>query len=240
MKFSKIQLIFFSFFFIIKVYSQTSINGGNVSGRWQLSNSPYYVVLSITIPEGDSLIVEPGVCVYINSGATINVKGRINAIGTNNDTITFNKISGSSYYGWGGFIFNNTSSLQDSSFFQYCKIAYATNSNTFSFNRFSKCRIENCLFQTTTPINLKYSSLLIKNNVFKISSFSSWSIVCDSSSSPIIENNIITHDLYNQSLGISCGYLSSAVISGNTINAPSAGIKCQYSLSPIILNNNIR
>jgi len=41
--------------------AQTDIMGGNVRGTWTLSDSPYHINGEITISNGETLIIEPGV-----------------------------------------------------------------------------------------------------------------------------------------------------------------------------------
>ena len=62
---------------------------GTQSGTWTADNNPYNVISDITIPEGASLIINPGVEVNVSGNVQILVEGHITAIGTENDSIYF-------------------------------------------------------------------------------------------------------------------------------------------------------
>ena len=127
-KFLIFMLIFLS---LGTVFSQTPVPGGNVSGTWTLSGSPYQINGDITIPNSQSLIIEPGVLVEFQGHYKFNVQGRLLAIGTETDTIVFtiNDTTGFSNPdipdgGWHGIIFNNTPAVNDSSKIIYCTLQY--------------------------------------------------------------------------------------------------------------------
>jgi len=61
---------------------------GTVSGIWTKLASPYILTTSITIPDGQELKIEPGVKVWVEGNYTILVKGKLEAIGVPNDSIT--------------------------------------------------------------------------------------------------------------------------------------------------------
>ena len=62
---------------------------GNVSGVWTPENSPYYLVGSVNIPDGESLTILPGVTVINNSDHYFYVYGELIAEGTLEDSIYF-------------------------------------------------------------------------------------------------------------------------------------------------------
>jgi len=107
------------------------------------------VVESVIINEGITLSVEPGTVVDFQGHYKIKVKGRILAIGAENDSILFTKQNYSAYWdGWTGIYFNATSSINDSSKFVYCKVTRCYNSaysdaygGAFFIKEFSKIRI---------------------------------------------------------------------------------------------------
>ena len=73
----------------LNLASQTIIPGGNVSGTWSLTGSPYLIQGPIQITDGSLLIIEPGVTVNFQGPYKLLVLGCILAIGNENDTITF-------------------------------------------------------------------------------------------------------------------------------------------------------
>ncbi len=116
--------------FSLNSFADTHIASGNVSGTWTLANSPYIIDGHITIQTTDSLIIEPGVEVIFSGHYKFNIGGRLLAIGTVTDSITFTSSDTSGYFnnthtGWHslGFISNNTNG-QDSSKLIYCIIEF--------------------------------------------------------------------------------------------------------------------
>jgi parallel beta-helix repeat protein len=100
--------------------AQTDISAGKVSGTWTFVNSPYHVNGEITVPNGETLTIEPGVAVIFSGHYKLNVQGRLLAVGTQEDTITFT--SQDSQAGWHGIRFDNTASTNDSSKIIYCRL----------------------------------------------------------------------------------------------------------------------
>jgi len=68
--------------------ADTTVPGGSVWGTWDVDGSPYWVTGDITIQEGDTLIVEPGVDVYLQ-GNEFDAYGYLEAVGTSSDSILF-------------------------------------------------------------------------------------------------------------------------------------------------------
>jgi hypothetical protein len=68
----------------------TSVNGAITSNTtWTKANSPYDLTGSVTINEGVTLTIEPGVIINLNL-YSLQVNGTLNARGTANDPINFN------------------------------------------------------------------------------------------------------------------------------------------------------
>jgi len=62
---------------------------GNQMGRWRLNESPYIITGNITIPLGETLIVEPGVIIKFAGFYRMKVQGTLIAKGTTKDKIIF-------------------------------------------------------------------------------------------------------------------------------------------------------
>ena len=133
------------------IFSQTIIPAGQVSGSWTQSNSPYYIQGSIMIPNDSTLAISEGVEVIFQGSFKLLVLGRLLAMGSYNDSITFTCTD--TAIGWRGIRFEGTTINNDSSKFYYCNIFHgkATGPNTqdkngggFYFNNFSKAIISNC------------------------------------------------------------------------------------------------
>ena len=104
--------------FAVSLLSADTIPGGNVSGTWYQANSPYYITGYITIPAGDTLVIEPGVEVYFMSNYIFTVNGFLEAVGTASDSIHF--APDTSAAAWLGLWFDNA---PDNSHLDYCSIS---------------------------------------------------------------------------------------------------------------------
>jgi len=72
-----------------QAHGQTTVSG-NQKGTWTKASSPYLVVGNVTVAAGDTLIIEPGVGVYVqNTSTSITVQGVLQAAGTETDSIKF-------------------------------------------------------------------------------------------------------------------------------------------------------
>ena len=135
--------------FSVRVAIATVVPGGLVSGTWTLSGSPYNVNGSIQIPNDSTLTIEAGVTVNFPGSCKLNVLGRLIAIGTITDTITFTTSDLTN--GWKGIRFDNTAATNDTSKIIYCKLQYAKATGSspdncggaLYFNNFSKAIISN-------------------------------------------------------------------------------------------------
>jgi len=67
--------------------------GGNQSGVWTLANSPYVLNTVVTVPDDETLVIEPGVVIEARSGgASLIVTGSLVAQGTVDSPITLQGI----------------------------------------------------------------------------------------------------------------------------------------------------
>ena len=213
-------------------YAQTPVAGGNVNGTWTLAGSPYTVMGSIMVPDGQTLTIEPGVTVIFEGTYKLRVSGRLLAIGTTSDSITFTATHTSN--GWRSIRFDNTPVTNDTSRISYCKLEYGKatgtspddNGGAFYFRNFSKAIISNCLI-TNCKADQGGGGIYLEN-----------------SNPPIINNTISNNDGWNVGGGIFCYLNSNPLIFHNTITGNStygnggAGICCVNS-NPTITNNTI-
>jgi hypothetical protein len=102
----------------------TEVLAGNVSGHWTKSGHPYIVSGDITIPDGQSLIIDPGVWVKFTDRIQLDVKGSLQAIGnaTHQGSIVFTAVNPE--LGWGHIIFDSTAITNPTSVFKYCTFEY--------------------------------------------------------------------------------------------------------------------
>jgi hypothetical protein len=99
----------------------TVVPGGNVSGLFNLSGSPYYIDGDITIPDQQTLTIDAGVEVIFNSSYKLTVRGRLIANGTVADTIRFKPLNNS--FRWRGIRFEDIIAFNDTSRLKYCRIS---------------------------------------------------------------------------------------------------------------------
>ena len=94
---------------------------GIVYGYWDLAGSPYYVQGDLLVPTDSLLLIKPGVWVIFEGDYEFVVNGRIEAMGTENDSIYFTTQPGVT---WNGFKYISN---PDTSGFYYCLFENADN-----------------------------------------------------------------------------------------------------------------
>ncbi|MBI5059948.1 right-handed parallel beta-helix repeat-containing protein [candidate division KSB1 bacterium] len=209
---------------------------GPVSGTWTLSGSPYTVIDHVTVPAGHLLTIEPGVQVLFTGHYKVNVLGRLQAIGTAQDSIIFTRAFPTEESKWWGIRFVAADGL---CILEYCRIEYGRatpGANTYDdagggiMSLLSSPLIRHCL---------------ITNNY---AARTGGGILVDSSD-PTIENCVISGNICagtGDGGGIG-SWLSSPVISGclivgNSVIGSASGSAIGYdnwSTEPIIVNCTI-
>ncbi len=111
--------------------SGTIIPGGEVSGTWVQSQSPYTIIGDIYIPQGQILTVKPGVTIkFAGHFSLTSSKNTIfRAIGTQEKNITFTAENTSE--GWSGIRFIGSG---EDDILEYCTIEYAKKSHTETYD----------------------------------------------------------------------------------------------------------
>ena len=86
------------------INAQTNISGAVYSSEtWALSNSPYIVSGNLVIFDGVEITIEPGVTVMFDLSASMELRGKLIAIGTATDSITFtSSLPNPSMNSWNG------------------------------------------------------------------------------------------------------------------------------------------
>ncbi len=162
------------------VVNVTVINtaGRPVSGTlganavWDTASSPYVVTSHLTVPEGMTLTIEPGVVVQLFPGASIAVNGILTADGTEDGQILFERVSGvSARWGYLGFDGSQGSVLR------HCVFEYGSRAGSFSssipersalYISDSEMTVEHCAFRFFDDYVLtsEDSVLTISHNTF--------------------------------------------------------------------------
>lgn len=251
-------------FTVLAVQSQTTVPLGPVSGTWTLAGSPYLVQGNILVQNDSTLTIEPGVTVSFQGYYKFNIQGRLLAVGTSTDSITFT--AANTTIGWKGLRFDNTPTTNDTSRITYCKIRYAFATGTspdnygggLFFNNaskiiVSKSSIVNCKAMRGAGVyftGFNCNPIISENTIAYGTCNDTYhdgggALFVDYGSAPTITNNIIS---YNSAVGAgatSGGILCSGggTISGNTITYNTSemnggGINCA-SCNATISNNTI-
>ena len=168
------KTIIFSLIILInwlQLYSQTIISGGEVSGEWTFEGSPYFIQGNISIPDGETLIIESGVLIKFFGQYEFNVMGRLLSNNTSEDTICF-----TANFGWKGLKFN-----------------ISCNNNEISYlNNFEITKVKS--LYSAKPLRIESSNVVLSNfSITDCVGLSNWwagDIVAIeiSSCSPIIMN----------------------------------------------------
>ncbi len=96
---------------------------GDVSGSLSLSSSPYLLTGDVTVPDGQTLIIDPGVVIRGMDGYTFTVNGKLDARGTETQLIHFTSAQSPKRKGdWGGVILEEA---DDASIMEYCWVSWA-------------------------------------------------------------------------------------------------------------------
>jgi len=157
----KHYILFFlvAIFYYSSAYSQTIITGGEVSGTWSSSNSPYWIQGDIEVPENSNLTIEPGTYIEFQGHYKLDVNGVLSAVGTITDSIYFTIDDTTNFYnisipdgGWEGIKLIRENN-PDTSMLAYCSIRFAKPYETTSTDLYgravtiqygNKIRIINC------------------------------------------------------------------------------------------------
>ena len=210
-------------------YNPTIVPAGDVSGTWTKAGSPIRVQGEITIPDGQTLTIEPGTTVEFVNPATLWIDGRLLAQGTEGDRIRFRVADTLGYHDydggegvWGGLRFASTPATNDSSYLSHCDVEYGNSlvagnnhGGGIKIGHFSKLRIENCLIQYNHAVRTNVGGEVIGGG-----------ISIDYDSNPEIVNNIIQ-------------YNSARHLSENK-NSQGGGISLYDNCDPLISGNIIR
>lgn len=154
----KLRILFFLLMLHVVAARATNLSGGIYNNTtWTLSGSPYVMTGDVVVFEGVNLTIEPGVVISVDSGAKLEVRGRIIAKGTAAQNITFkgNSASAGRYY-WTGIVFIGTSNPLGSgsqATFTYCNISNAQHCFNFDIAYHGPYIFKNCNFTNNYYVN---------------------------------------------------------------------------------------
>ena len=231
-------LLFFVFLLKVSASAQTNIPGGDVSGIWTKANSPYLISGDITIPNENTLEIEPGVNIEFQDNFGIFVEGNLLAQGTEQDSIIFTVSDTTGFSdpakaqgGWYGIRIINQDPANDSTKISFCRMEFGKargdnwyeNSGGAILALYSgKVRISNCLFVDNTAMTGEspgggaiycfWSDIIVRNCKFMNNQSYSGGALFLHESDAILENNIITKNKADFGGGLSIEMNSNPMI----------------------------
>ena len=136
----KKHYLLFGIIYLFYSLNSFGFQSKSVSAHEEWSDT-IHVIGNITIAQGGDLLIKPGCYIEFQGAYSISVSqnGKIRALGTNSQKITFTLKTAMSR--WTGINFDNMASA-DSSIFEYCKIRLSI--GAISIKNFNKIRISNC------------------------------------------------------------------------------------------------
>ncbi len=199
---------------------------------------------NITINDGITLLIDPGIVIEAQGMYGFDVQGRIVAIGTETDSIKFTALDKGT--GWNRFLFVGTPASNDSSYFNYCVFEYGLPVNgpdvnkdggAFYVNGFSKLYIGNSLFRynqgTNAVVYIVNGQIVIDHNIFTDNT--NYCILTTGSYSSIVSNNMF---IDNSGSVIYSGNNDNSYFINNVIKGNSSGF-FGYESGAILVNNTI-
>lgn len=248
-----VTVLFFLTLLLSSLWAVT-IPPGDVSGIWTAAQSPYEILGDITVPNGQTLQIEPGVTVIFTAHYDLTCMGSIRALGTAADSVTFT--ASSPDVGWHGIRYMSTSATNESSMYNHCIFEYGKAlegasidkyGGAFYIEDFSGIEIRNCHFRYNqavwgASIQMKNASIIIEDNRFEYnhSQYSGAAIRCFEGSDSYIRNNLIQHNtsgiggagLYSY---LSAPTLVSNIFRNNHADVHGACVALDQS-SPVFIN----
>ena len=202
-------------------YGETYVSGNITVGTiWSKSNSPYIVTGTVQVLENIPLTIEPGVAVKFNPSTGLNIGGKLIAIGTQEDPITF------------------TSNAQNPSKGDWDRIKFVDTAQDASYdadgNYLDGCIIKNSIIEFGKGVWCEYSSPFIYSNYIK-STTNNGGIYSQYSSNMKIINNT----LEDNGIPIVLAVSSNAEIVGNILRNNGDGILLSNASNVLVKNNTI-
>ena len=211
---------------------------GNAAGIWTSEFNPYTITGDLTINEGDTLIIEPGVEIRTENYSQILVNGRIVANAENDEPIIFTSDSS-----WKGIKFYNS---EEDNLIKNCKIENAFHS-ALEINNSTVTITGNIVSNNSGSnagaaldlTNVDEEDVLIHNNIFSHNSNNGMvGALAFTSSTPTFTNNIVVYNTGTTGGAISLKSSSDIIFLNNTFayNSASNGSFFIFSSNPSFKN----
>jgi len=209
----------------------TFVPESSVSGEWTLNNSPYYIDGHLTIENGQTLTIQPGVKVAIRGPYHFDVQGNIIAEGTQDDNIIFTRSNPIVW--WDGFDYNGNLTTNDSSLFDQCIFEYGLAQGGNEFN-------SGGIFAIKDYNDIKISNSTFRFNKVTLSDYGGGAIALWNSD-PFI-SKCVFHNNSSDVGGAMLAYFQSDPIISNCLfyenEANSGGAICFWDVANGVLINS--
>ena len=246
----------------------TFVSSGEVNGTWDLDGSPYFIDGHVIIPDSQTLLIEPGVMVGVRGPWRFNVKGSVEALGTDSSKILFTRSNPRVM--WDGFDMQEIATTNDSSKFDYCIFEHgyafggsispngnALNSGgAFALKFVDKLKITNSVFRYNSSqkqgyyppsggaIALWNSDPFIQKCVFYENDAEYGGAIMSYKHSNPVVSNCLFHNNYADKGGAICPFEHGhGIFINNTFVANSAGLGGAFYFhddsNPELINNLI-
>jgi len=198
---------------------------------WTLSGSPYVITGNVTVSNGTTLTIEPGVEIEFDGDFSLLINGSLYAVGTNDKWITFTSNNLTPHPGdWNTIKF--AAAENESFILENCIVEYAKNGITIQNS--GKAIIKNSSITDNFSSGIHVigeSNLIIEGNTIRLNNNGISSTGKVSSGIKVL-NNIIDSNyngihLYASSVGI-C-QIKNITISGNTFSLICSGGSAGFS-----------
>ena len=220
------------------------VNGSDItiSRTWAVELFPYRVLAHLTVANGGTLTIDPGVEVQFGTSQGLFVQGILQAVGTSNDPIRFVSSQATPTAGsWAGVFLDSNS---DASELAYCEVSHAGSAhywhNVYRRNNValfeSDAHVHHCTINHSLSRGIRVdagSPNLHDNTVVDNGSQGMW---LRSGTTATVNDNLIEN---NSQDGI---YIEAATpsLTGNTIqNNSDAGLELVAVAAPTLDNNTI-
>jgi Secretion system C-terminal sorting domain len=145
-------------FFYLAGIAQTTITSNIFNNTtWTLSGSPYLVPINLVVFDSITLTIDPGVEVRFGAGKELDLRGKLIAIGTAADSITFTAFSSNPFPGiWQGIRITGTANplgVGNQVTMKYCKGLYADRFADMDLAYHGPYIFENCRFSYNLKVN---------------------------------------------------------------------------------------
>lgn len=133
---------------ITTIQASATTVGGTIStnSKWSTINNPYVMTGAVTIAQGVTLTVDPGVQIQGRTNLAFTVNGTLWAVGTSNAPITFTKDPTVSKASAIQVVGTAAATMSATGMFQFCEFSYLTNWNSSISGLFSVVSVLDCKF----------------------------------------------------------------------------------------------